>query len=119
MNRQEHKEEQEERMAKVIDITERLDFDGNPIIKIKDVELEVNADASTMLKVLGILSKNDNSGPKEVLDMYELIFSKAVRSKIEKMGLNFKDFTKLVYAAINLVNGEEDGQGGAVTRTMI
>ena len=98
-------------MAKVIDITERLDFDGNPIIKVKDVELEVNADAATMLKVMGVLSKKDDPGAKEVLEMYELIFSEAERDKIERMRLNFKDFTKLVYTAINLVNGEEDGQG--------
>ena len=31
--------------------------------------------------------------------------------KIDAMGLSFKDFTKLVYTAIGLVNGEEDSQG--------
>ena len=54
-------------MAKVIDITDRLDFDENPVIKVRGVELEVNADAATMLKVMGLLSEKDAPGIKEVL----------------------------------------------------
>lgn len=98
-------------MAKIVDITERLDFDGNPVIKVKDVKLEINADAATMLKVMGILGETDEPGVKEVLKMYELIFGEAERDRIEKLRLNFTDFTKLVYTAINLVSGEEDNQG--------
>ncbi len=98
-------------MAKVVDITDRLDFDGNPYIRVKDVEVEVNADAATMLKVMGVLSRDDNMGTKEVLDLYGLMFSRGERKKIDAMGLSFKDFTKLVYTAIGLVNGEEDSQG--------
>lgn len=98
-------------MAKVVDITEKLDFDGNPIIRIRDVEIEVNADAATMLKVMGVLSGDDEPGAGEVLKMYELLFDEAEREKINRMKLNFKDFTKLVFTAINLVQGEEDGLG--------
>ncbi len=98
-------------MAKVIDITDRLDFDGNPYIRVRDVEVEVNADASTMLKVMGVLSRGEGTGTKEVLDMYELMFSGEERKKIDAMKLSFKDFTKLVYAAISLVNGEDGSLG--------
>lgn len=98
-------------MAKVVDITDRLDFEGNPYIRIRDVEVEVNAEASTMLKVMGVLSRGEGTGTKEVLDMYELMFSGEERKKIDAMKLSFKDFTKLVYAAISLVNGEDGSQG--------
>ena len=40
-------------MAKVVDITEKLSFDENPVLKIKDIEVEVNADAKTMLGIMG------------------------------------------------------------------
>lgn len=93
-------------MAKIIDITEKLDFDGNPKIKIKNTEVEVNADATTMLKIMGLLGERENPRPKEVLDMYELMFSAKERSKVEKLKLNFKDFETLVYTAISLVSGE-------------
>ena len=44
-------------MAKIVDITEKLSFEGNPRLKIKGRELEVNADAPTMLKVMGLMSR--------------------------------------------------------------
>ena len=94
-------------MAKIVDITEKLDFDGNPKIKIKNAEIEINADAPTMLKIMGILGDADKPGAKEVMEMYELMFSEKERSKIEKLKLNFKDFTTLVYTAIDLVQGGE------------
>ena len=59
-------------MGKVVDITEKLSFDGNPYLMIKDKKLEVNADAPTMLKVMGVLSVGE-PGPKEIMEMIELM----------------------------------------------
>lgn len=39
-------------MAKVVNITDKLELEGNPHLVIKDEELEVNADAATMLKIM-------------------------------------------------------------------
>ena len=38
-------------MARKVDITEKLSFEGNPSLVIKGKVLEVNADAPTMLKI--------------------------------------------------------------------
>ena len=54
-------------MARVVDITDKLTFDGNPSLKIKGKLLEVNADAPTMLKVMGVLSRED-PGPNEIME---------------------------------------------------
>ena len=43
-------------MARVVDITDKVTFDENPSLKIKGKLLEVNADAPTMLKVMGVLN---------------------------------------------------------------
>lgn len=43
-------------MVKKVDITEKLNFDENPKMVIKGVEIEVNADAETMLKIMGEFS---------------------------------------------------------------
>ena len=40
-------------MAKVVDITDKLNFDENPKLKIKGVVVTVNADAETMLRIMG------------------------------------------------------------------
>lgn len=95
-------------MSRVVDITEKLNYEENPKIKVKDKEIEVNTDAATMLRVMGILSQNDETGPKEVIAMYEMIFPEKERKKIEQLKLNFSDFVTLVYTAIGLITGEDD-----------
>lgn len=95
-------------MAKIVDITEKLNYEENPIIKVKDKKIEVNTDAATMLKVMGVLSDNENPGSKEILTMYELMFTEKERKKIEQLKLNFKDFSTLVFTAIDLITGEDE-----------
>lgn len=92
-------------MAKVIDITDKLDFEGNPRIKIKNTEYEVQADAATVLKIMGIIGDNKEPSPKEIAKICELIFQESDRKKIEK--LKFKDYQVLVFTAMSLIIGEE------------
>lgn len=95
-------------MGKLVDITEKLNFEENPKIKVKDAKIEVNADAETVLKIMGILS--DDTSVSSVMKMYELLFDEKERKKIEKLKLKFSDFQILVQTAINLVTGEEQGE---------
>lgn len=97
-------------MARTVNITDKMDFDGNPKIKIRETELEVNADAPTVLKIMGILKDEKNVGTKEILGMYELLFSEKDREKVDSMKLQFKDFQMLIMTAINLVTGETEGE---------
>lgn len=95
-------------MAKVIDITDKLSFDENPKLAIKGKELEVNADATTVLRIMGIVGDGEETTAKDVVSMYELIFPEESRREIDKMKLSFADFQTLVGAAINLVTGDDD-----------
>ncbi|MEY8357105.1 hypothetical protein AALB39_27695 [Lachnospiraceae bacterium 54-53] len=97
-------------MAKVIDITEKLTFEGNPSLMIKGKKLEVNADAPTMLKVMGFMSSGDPS-VGEVLKTYDLMFPEKSQKEIEKLGLNFQDLTVVIQEAIGLITGEDMNQG--------
>lgn len=98
-------------MARVVDITEKLDFDSNPKIKIKKKEYEVNADAETVLKVMGLFGTDGNMTPAAVVGMYELIFNEKDRKDISKLKLQFKDFQKVVEEAVNLITGAEENMG--------
>lgn len=93
-------------MSKVIDITDRLTFEGNPKLKIKNEEIEVNADAPSVLKIMGVMKDDGDS-----MKAYEILFSEKDRKKIEKMKLSFKDLTKVIEAAMNLATGEDDDPG--------
>ena len=95
-------------MGKIVDITDKLEFEENPKLVIKGMELEVNADAATVLKIMGILGEDSNVKPGDIVRMYELIFSDADRRKIDKLKLQFTDCQTLVFSAINLITGEDE-----------
>ena len=97
-------------MAKILDITDKLSFDENPRLKVKDKELEVNADAATVLKIMGILGDGKDVTPTAVSEMCNLIFSEDGIRVIGELHLQFKDFQTLIFAAINLITGD-NGQG--------
>lgn len=98
-------------MGKVVDITNKLDFESNPKIVIKGKEFEVNSDAETVLKAMGIVSTQDGVTPQAVSEMYELLFSEKDRDKISKLKLKFPDFKTLVETAIGLAIGDDEEQG--------
>lgn len=93
---------------KTIDITEKLNFDGNPKLIIKGKPYEVNADAATVLKIMGEIGDGTNATAKTVVNMYELLFPEKTRKDIDKLNLQFSDFQTVVSAAIELVTGESD-----------
>ena len=100
-------------MSKIVNITEKLELDGNPFLLIKDEKLEVNADAATMLELMGKYGEMEASEatPKDILDLYDLMFPKESQKKIEKLKLSFKDLTVLVEEAQKLITGEDEPEG--------
>lgn len=59
-------------MSKLIDITDKLNFEEKPIVKVKDTELVINNDAVSMLKVAAIF-EDGNGKSKDVTEMYHLL----------------------------------------------
>lgn len=94
-------------MGKRVDITDKLSFEGNPILILKGRELEVNADAPTMLKVMALMDAED-PGSQEIVDAYDMIFPQASKDMIKDLKLNFKDLVVVVQEAIKLISGTED-----------
>lgn len=103
-------------MGKVVDITEKLGFEENPKLKVKDVELEVNTDAKTVLQIMGIIGNGEDVTPDQILEMCELIFTEDAKEKLDGLQLNFDDYQTVVGCAINLVTGEEEPVGEYATQ---
>lgn len=97
-------------MAKIVDITDKLTFDGNPSLVIKGKQLEVNADAPTMLKVMNFIG-GGGVEIDQINEAYQLIFPEKSRKEIEKMKLSVPDWMTVVQEAMNLVVGEDSSQG--------
>ena len=100
---------------KVIDITEKLDFEANPIIKIKSVEIEINTDATTMLKIMGLFS--NKTEVEASLEAADLLFGKEGMKKMQKLNLQIKDFMKVVESAMDIAMGYEEPAGEGETHT--
>lgn len=98
-------------MAKRVDITDKLTFEGNPSLIIKGKAIEVNADAPTMLKVMGLVSADD-PGAQEILEAYEMIFPEKSKKDIEKLKIGFGDLIIVVQEAVQLISGMEEPAGG-------
>ena len=75
---------------------------------IKGTELEVNADAPTMLKVMGLLDMKDIN-PKDVMEAFNMLLPEKSRKEIEKMKLSFADLMVVVQEAVGLVVGDASG----------
>lgn len=97
-------------MAKIVDITDKLTFDGNPSLKIKGKVLEVNADAPTMLKVMGLMGSED-PGVHEILSAYNMMFPEKSKKELEAMKLGFNDLVVVIQEAVSLIVGEENSRG--------
>ena len=94
-------------MAKVIDITEKLSFNENPVLKVGNVELEVKADAENMLKIMGLFSGEKNE-IQAAVEAAALLFSKEDQKKINSKKLSMKDYMILIKEAMDAAMGEEE-----------
>lgn len=92
-------------MATVYNMDSKLEFNENPVIEIKGHRLEVNADARTMLRIMGEF--DSNSEISAILHSYELLFSDRAREVIDDMKLSMKDLGTLVETAMMLAQGED------------
>jgi len=98
-------------MSKTIDITDKLSFEGNPKLIVRDIEIEVNTDAPTVLKFMKLINDEESSESSTMLKTYELLFSKENREKIESLNLDFSDFMIVVKSAMSFINGNSDKEG--------
>lgn len=104
-------------MAKRIDITDKLNFEEKPVIVIKGKEIEVNDDASTVLKIMSMIgndeSKDDESEVtlKALTEMAEMLFTKQGKKNLDSLHLNFMDYSMVIETAMNLITGDDSEVG--------
>ena len=98
-------------MGKVVDITDKLSFDGNPKLRIRGIEVEVNADAETMLRLMGVFAeKGDLEAVGEALNLIFKPEDVDAICNLKKSGkkLSAKSLMTIVQSAMSLVMGENE-----------
>ena len=100
-------------MTKRINITDKLCFEENPVMEIETLDVEVRADAETMLRLMGVFTEKTEL--EAVGEALNLIFSpqdvEAI-CNLERNGkkLSAKLLMTIVQAAMSLVMGDEQGE---------
>ena len=97
-------------MSKVIDITDKLNFEESPKLVIKGEEFEVSDRAVDILKITPIMQKEGGIGSDEIKLLYETLFPPESRERIEKLGLNMDDFNTVIWEAAKLIVGGYEGE---------
>lgn len=97
-------------MSKIIDITNKLNFDERPKLVIKGAEIEVNNDAISFIKTVALFDSEDGVKTSDILSALELLFDKKSREKIAKLHLSFADLSTLIRTATELI-ADEDSEG--------
>lgn len=101
-------------MSKLIDITDKLNFEEKPSVRVKNVDLAINNDAVSMLKVAALF-EDGNGKSKDVIEMYHLLFDESEREKIEKLKLNMHDFNALISESAKIATGDLTDKGEVQT----
>ena len=97
-------------MSKIIDITNKLNFEEKPKILVKGTEIEVNNDAISFIKTVALFDSEDGVKTSDILSALELLFDEENREKIAKLHLSFVDLSTLIRIATDLI-ADEDSEG--------
>lgn len=97
-------------MSKIIDITNKLNFDERPKLVIKGTEIEVNNDAISFIKAIALFDSENGVSSSDILSALELLFDEENREKIAKLHLSFDDLSTVIKTATELI-ADNDSEG--------
>lgn len=97
-------------MSKIIDITNKLNFDEKPKLVIKGTEIEVNNDAISFIKAIALFDSENDISSSDILSALELLFDEENREKIAKLRLSFADLSTVIKTATKLI-ADNDSEG--------
>ena len=99
-------------MAKCIDITDKLSFDKNPALIIKGRKFVVNADAGTMLEIMGLFKEGSSDTESTIAALVNEI--RSICENLVEMGVDVpKILIKGLEVADKAINkdGEDIDEG--------
>ena len=99
---------------KVLNITDKLNFDEKPHLIIGETELEINNKAKAMLEAV---DKFENLSPSDMPQVAALLFGEEGSRKLDALDLSFDDYLTVITSAVELVTGKAEGE--EETRTTI
>lgn len=94
---------------KVLDITDKLKDQEQPVLKVKELELPINDDAVSLLTVMELMEDGDMT-PSNILYAAKTIFGEDGFEKLKSLKLNTENFETVISEAIEVVTGNPEGE---------
>ena len=85
----------------IYSLTDKLNFNDNPVIKIKDKKIEVQADAEL------VDALQEKGEMQATLEAANILFTEKDKKIIKSLKLGFQDYMTLISTAISLALGED------------
>ncbi len=82
-------------MSRIVDITDKLNFEEKPSIKIKGTVIAVNNDAPSMLKASAIM-EGGNISSAQIAQLSDLLFEESEQEKLNSLNLSIEDYVKTI-----------------------
>ena len=93
----------------IYNMTEKLKFDSDPVLKIRDTELTIKSDAETVLQLLDVVTeKGEIAAARACMD---LLLSPEDQKKLKALGLITGDYVSVMETAMALALGEDPDEG--------
>ena len=89
----------------IYSLTEKLNFEDNPVLEIKGKKIEVKADAETVLALMDAVQQKGEA--QTATDALDLLFTEKDKKTIKNLKLSFKDYMKVINTAVSLALGED------------
>ena len=93
---------------RVLDITDKLKEQEQPVLKVKDLELPVNDDAIALLTVMELMDGQPT--PQDIVRATKTILGEEGYEKLATLKLNMDNFMEVVNAAVDIVTGGSEGE---------
>lgn len=100
-------------MAKIVDITDKLNFEEKPQITVKGEIFTVNNEAETILKIIPLA---DEGSAKSLAKIAPMLLNDEDYAKLSALKLDLNDFGTFIKEAVQLATGAEAEVGEAPTR---
>ncbi len=89
-------------------LTEKLKWNDDPVLIIRDTELTINSDAETVLQLMDIMAnRGEMQGAMEALN---LLLGEKQMKKLKALRLKIDDYMTVVRTAVQLAMGNDPGE---------
>ena len=86
-------------------LTDKLNFNDDPQIAIKDIVITVKSDAVTVLKLMDVVK--NSSEVEGAVSIMDLLLSAEDKAKVESLNLKISDYIKVAETIIDLALGND------------